>query len=118
MDLMRIFLTLCMVLKSCYCDAGSTITDVSYIPTEVVFTSEGNGECAFQCPNSGNWCDFEFFHSQPEWKCKQNCVGDRQCIGYNWKNGDCRFYQSTRHFPDYVRDGLIDQTGDVAGSTC
>jgi len=104
--------------KSCYCHAGSTLTDVSYIPTEVVFISEGNGECTFQCPNANNWCDFEFFHSQPEWKCKQNCVGDRYCIGYNWKNGDCRFYQSTRHYPPYIQDGYIDQTGDVAGSTC
>jgi len=104
--------------KSCYCHAGGRLTDVSYIPTEVVFTSDGTGECAFTCPRSRNWCDFEFYHSQPEWKCKQNCVADRYCIGYNWKNGDCRFYQSTRHYPPYIEDGIIDQTGDVSGSTC
>lgn len=99
--------------KSCYCDRGAIVRDVSYAPTSVEFTSVGRGPCDFECDNSwGEDCKYEVYHDQPEWKCKQECLDKRACVGYNWSDGDCRLYENVRHIND------PDHSGDYSNSFC
>jgi len=99
--------------KSCYCHSGATLTDVSYLPTEVDFTSAGRTPCNFECPRAGG-CNVEIMRELPEWKCKEECVGDKHCRGYNWNSGsgDCRLWSNT------VFDPSADRSGDFSGTTC
>lgn len=96
--------------KSCYCHGGADLMDVSYLPTSVEFTSEGMGKCDFPCGRYG--CAVIVFGGQPEWKCKQECLGERTCLGYNFKNGFCRYVQTQLLWP------IPEDSGDFSGSTC
>jgi len=89
--------------KSCYCDQGADLHDITYTPTDVEFIDGGIGECEIQgCGISKNcyWEEYDgpqntgYFTitGQPEWKCKQECLDRTNCKAFNWKNGDCRLF--------------------------
>jgi len=89
--------------KSCYCDQGADLYDITYTPIDVEFQYGGLGECVIQgCGVSKNcyWEEYDgpqnigYFTitGQPEWKCKQECLDRTNCKAFNFKNGDCRLF--------------------------
>lgn len=107
--------------KSCYCDEGADLHDITYTPIDVEFTKGGTGECVVEGCGTTKQCswneydgpqDIGYFtiSGQPEWKCKQECLDRTQCNAYNFKDGHCRLFQNQ---PSTTSD-----SGIFSGSTC
>jgi len=107
--------------KSCYCDQGASLYDITYVPTDVDFINAGVGECVIEGCDVTKRCYWDEYtgpdgigyftiSGQPEWKCKQECLDRNGCNAFNFKNGNCRLFE---HAPSTVSN-----SGMFRGSTC